>query len=122
MGCKLVKRENMNSKMNRTGDITLLDIEQAIRTYAEKTDNKGAMKACNDIIEDLDLNANEFLEKYTGILNRLNIWFDEERDRTEETSAELEYWIDYNNQIVDVLKLIDPRFEFAEFVESFLSK
>ena len=33
----------MNSKMNRTGDITLLDIEQAIRTYAEKTDNKGAM-------------------------------------------------------------------------------
>ena len=112
----------MNSKMNRTGDITLLDIEQAIRTYAEQTDNKGAMKACNDIIEDLDLNANEFLEKYTGILNQLNIWFDEERDRTEETSAELEYWIDYNNQIVDVLKLIDPRFEFAEFVESFLSK
>ena len=106
--------------MNKTGDITLLDIVQSMRTYAEKTDNKGAMKACNDIITDLDLGTNELLVKYAEILNQLDLWFDEEQNQAKENSAELEYWIDYNNQIVDILKLIDPGFEFAGFLQSFL--
>ena len=61
------------------------------------------------------------MNKYTNILKRLAEFFEADREENSvngTVSQEMEYFIDYNNKIVDVLKIINPIYEFWDSLDS----
>ena len=108
--------------MKKIGDLTLLEVVKTMKEYEMKTQSSGGVVACDEIIADMKiLCQDDFVNKYTNILKRLAEFFEADREENSvngTVSQEMEYFIDYNNKIVDVLKIITPIYEFWDSLDS----
>lgn len=76
---------------------------------------EGELKAYNEMLVDIGtFSVNEFTEKYLNIVKDLDISFENNKFLIE---SEREMWSGYNNAIVFVLSLIDPRYEYADGIK-----
>lgn len=80
---------------------------------------KGEIVAYTEIISDIEnMNEQKFVEKYIRIWQRLEIRFEEERQQDScDNKIEIEELSGYNNAIVIVLTLLNPRYQFADSLE-----
>ena len=83
-------------------------------TIYDKTDykytNEGELLAYNEMLTDVkDMKESEFVNKYLDIINMLSIQFENESFTDEN---EIEKMSGYNNGIVNILKCINPIFEY----------
>ncbi len=103
-------------------NINLISVIQARISFIEtntifdrdeyKYEFEGELKAYNEILEDIDtFSVNDFVEKYLQIVKDLAISFDNNKFVIE---SELDMWSGYNNAIIFVLSLIDPKYEYAD--------
>lgn len=105
------------------GKLTLVEIVQRLKNFEEheaikyqiyeKEDdhNIGAIKAYEQIIDDLvKMNEKEFIEKYLTILSKLDSYF----ENADETDEKVEFCVGYNNAVVDVMKIINPKYQYAD--------
>ena len=75
-----------------------------------KYTNEGELLAYNEMLIDVkDMKESEFVNKYLDIINRLSIQF-ENKFFTDEN--EIEKMSGYNNGIVNILKCINPIYEY----------
>lgn len=80
--------------------------------------NKGRLLALEEILNDLpELNQEGFKVKYSRIVVQLGLRFDKGEIKDE---SELERYSGYNNGIVSILVLIDPKLEFSDEMDKFL--
>ncbi len=76
---------------------------------------EGELKAYNEMLVDIDTySVNDFTDKYLLIVKDLDISFENNKFLIE---SEREMWSGYNNAIVFVLSLIDPRYEYADGIK-----
>jgi len=83
-------------------------------TIYDKTDykytNEGELLAYNEMLTDVkDMKESEFVNKYLDIINKLSIQFENEAFTDEN---EIEKMSGYNNGIVNILKCINPIYEY----------
>ena len=72
--------------------------------------NRGERKAYDEILDDMEiLEKEEFVEKYISILKEIKELFEAE---TIQNDVEIEELSGYNNAIVNVLKCINPIYEY----------
>ena len=83
-------------------------------TIYDKTDfkyiNEGELLAYNEMLTDIKgMKESEFLNKYLDIISKLTIQFENEAFTDEK---EMEKMSGYNNGIVNILKCINPIYEY----------
>ncbi len=77
----------------------------------EDHERNGEIQACKEIISDLPLlSEKEFIDKYLGILKKLEKQFENPNKLSQKYVEENSY---YNNLIVWFLRLIEPKYEYA---------
>lgn len=77
--------------------------------------SSGAIKAYNEILEDIKiLDKDEFVKKYISKIHEIDKMFESIGKMNEE---QIDFYSDYNNAIVNVLRRIHPKYEYAEFVD-----
>ncbi|KXH87468.1 hypothetical protein [Sporosarcina sp. HYO08] len=75
-----------------------------------ENDNEGALLAYHQLLADAkEMNENEFVSKYLGMIKRLSEQFENDEFKDEK---EIEKMSGYNNAIVSVLKCINPIYEY----------
>ena len=84
-------------------------------TIFDKTDykytNEGEQLAYYEMLTDVkEMNESEFVNKYLAIISRLSIQFENEAFTDEK---EIEKMSGYNNGIVNILKCINPIYEYV---------
>lgn len=75
-----------------------------------KYTNEGELLAYNEMLTDVkEMKESEFVNKYLDIVNKLSIQFENETFTDEK---EIEKMSGYNNGIVNILKCINPIYEY----------
>lgn len=104
--------------------INLKEIIKRKMEYIEKSEvykdielenvKKGEIRAYTEILNDIEMQNEEmFIEKYSKIVFELNKWFEETEYKADFNDVEVEQLTGYNNAIVFVMTLIDPKYEFT---------
>ena len=104
-------------------EIRLFEIVKRKLEYIENSDvykdrdliyvKEGEIKAYNEILADIEVKEEqEYVEKYLNILRELNKKFEMIDYEVKTNDIELERITGYNNAIVSVLALLNPKYEF----------
>lgn len=73
----------------------------------------GEIKAYNEMLSDICiLDEKHFIEKYWGIIKRLKKVFDDEEEVTMNDTIKVEELAGYNNSIIAIVSLINPKYGF----------
>lgn len=104
-------------------EIRLFEIVKRKLEYIENSDiyknrdliyvKEGEIKAYNEILADIEVKEEqEYVEKYLNILRELNKKFEMIDYEAKTNDIEQERLTGYNNAIVSVLTLLNPKYEF----------
>ena len=77
-------------------------------------ENKGYIRGYIEILDDINMSEDDFINKYLKVLKSLDVMFenyDESKGNIDELSA-------YNNAIVDILRLLDEKYLYASSWDS----
>lgn len=73
--------------------------------------NEGGLKAYDEMLEDLDMEIEPFIEKYTAIVSENDNRIEQETE--DENPDNDESLIGYNNAVLGILELLDFKYRFG---------
>ena len=111
------------SKIEKNKYVYQINLKEIIKRkmeYIEKSEvykdielenvKKGEIKAYTEILNDIEMQNEEmFIKKYSNIVFELN----DRLEKTDVNDMEVEQLTGYNNAIVFVMTLINPKYEFT---------
>ena len=115
------------SKIEKNKYVYQINLKEIIKRkmeYIEKSEvykdielenvKKGEIKAYTEILNDIEMQNEEmFIKKYSNIVCELNDRLEKTEYKADVNDMEVEQLTGYNNAIVFVMTLINPKYEFT---------